>query len=145
MSDTLTHGVVRVAAYTIARDADRILLVRVAPGYTAVGKWTLPGGGLNFGEHPADAALRELTEETGLTGTITGLELVDSWARPADPENGTAWHAIRIVYRVDITGGTLRDELDESTDMAAWHSLDEARKLPLTELATLILDQIEAR
>ena len=44
----------------------RILLVRVAPGYMRdVGQWTLPGGGLNFGEDPADGALRELTEETG--------------------------------------------------------------------------------
>jgi 8-oxo-dGTP diphosphatase len=52
---------VRVAAYAIARDEHaRMLLVRIAPGYNAVGKWTLPGGGLNFGEDPTDAAIREL-------------------------------------------------------------------------------------
>ena len=28
--------------------------------------WTLPGGGIDFGEHPADAVVREVHEETGL-------------------------------------------------------------------------------
>ena len=45
-----------------------------------------------------------------------------------------AFHGIRIVYRMRITGGALRHEVDESTDMAAWFSLDQVRELPTVEL-----------
>jgi ADP-ribose pyrophosphatase YjhB (NUDIX family) len=134
----------RVAAYAICRDDhERVLLVRIAPGYPAVGKWTLPGGGLNFGEDPAVGVLRELTEETGLKGDIEALAFVHSYVRGPMPDWGTtAFHAIRIVYRVRVTGGELRDEVEESTDRAGWFSVAEARALPLVELVELALDHL---
>ena len=128
----------RVAAYALCvDDADRMLVVRVAAGYPAGGQWTLPGGGLNFGEDPADAVLRELTEETGLTGRVVSLAFVDSLTHGAMVELGRAygpWHGIRIVYRVEVTGGQLRDEIDESTDTAAWMTREEMAAVPLVEL-----------
>ena len=36
-------------------------------------------------------------------------------------------HAIRIVYRVRIVGGELRDEVDGSTDTCAWFTPGRAR------------------
>ncbi len=139
--------VTRVAAYALAQDDEqRVLLVRIAQGYPSAGRWTLPGGGLDFGEHPARGAARELTEETGLAGEIVSLAFVDSFARDADPATSTpAWHAIRIVYRVRITGGALRDEIDESTDRAAWFSPSDARRLELVPLAALALDHLAGR
>ena len=115
--------VTRVAAYALCTQDERILLCRIGPGpWTAVGRWTLPGGGIDFGEPPADAALRELTEETGLLGELGELAGVFSWsARWPHPTDGAdeAFHAIQIVYRVEVTGGELRDEPDGSTDRAA--------------------------
>ena len=136
----------RVAAYALAiDDVGRILIVRVSPGYPAAGRWTLPGGGLNFGEDPAAGVLRELTEETGLTGAVASIAFVDSRIWPARLEaNLGEWHAIRLVYLVDITGGELRDERDESTDAAAWFTRDEARQMPIVDLVKKALDHIDA-
>ena len=138
----------RVAAYALSLDnAGRLLLARVAPGYPAAGLWTLPGGGLDFGEDPADAVLRELSEETGLTGQVVTLAFVDSLTNGPQVEAGKAygpWHGIRIVYRVDITGGDLRDEIEESTDAAAWFARDEIASLPRTELVDTALEHLDA-
>ncbi len=127
----------RVAAYAICLEDDRLLLCRLAPGELAVGQWTLPGGGLDFGEAPADAVLRELGEETGLTGEIIGVVDVLSWSRFAPEPGGFdgAFQAIQIVYRVRVTGGELRDEPDGSTDAARWFSRGELKALPLADLA----------
>ena len=131
----------RVAAYGLATDdRGRILLVRVAPSYPAAGDWTLPGGGVQFGEDLSDAALRELTEETGLFGRIVALAFVNSVTGPARPEYGYGeWHGVRIIYRVEITGGELRDELDESTDAAAWFTRTELADIPKTDLVDAAL------
>lgn len=48
---------------------------------------------------------------------------------------GGRLHAIRIVYRVQVTGGTLRDEVDGSTDTCAWFTPTDAARLHLGELA----------
>ena len=51
---------------------DSVLLIRrgTAP---RLGEWSLPGGRIEPGERAADAALRELREETGVEARLTGL------------------------------------------------------------------------
>jgi 8-oxo-dGTP diphosphatase len=131
--------VTRVAAYAVCVEKGRILLCRISPGpWSAVGRWTLPGGGLDFGEAPADGALRELTEETGMVGEIHRLADVISWSgrwrHPVDDVD-EAFHAIQVIYRVHLIGGALRDEPDGSTDAARWLSRSELDGLPLVPLA----------
>jgi 8-oxo-dGTP diphosphatase len=134
----------RVAAYALVVEHDQILLARVAPGFADGGLWTLPGGGLNFAEDPAHGALRELTEETGLVGEIDALAFVSSWSRGPIPERGWGpFHGIRIIYRAHVTGGELHDEIDESTDQAAWFPLAGIGSVQLTELAQLAIEYLE--
>lgn len=61
-----------IGAGIIATLDNRVLLVQINYG-RAKGKWILPGGTVDIGEHPEQAAQRELLEETGLTGKVTGL------------------------------------------------------------------------
>ncbi|MFG6195316.1 NUDIX hydrolase [Nonomuraea sp. NPDC050451] len=72
-------GGVRRAAVTVCvlEDAERvpytILIKRAARGRNP-GQWALPGGRLDDGERTVDAALRELAEETGVTGVeVAGM------------------------------------------------------------------------
>jgi 8-oxo-dGTP pyrophosphatase MutT (NUDIX family) len=62
----------RAGAAAAVRDGDRLLLTRRSDN----GQWCLPGGGVDAGERPAEAAIREVREETGLTIRVTGLLVV---------------------------------------------------------------------
>jgi 8-oxo-dGTP diphosphatase len=94
------------------------------------GRWTMPGGKVEWGEHPDDAAIRELEEETGLRGEARGVVAVWSQVLPAEVTfSGDPGHLVGIIYDVTVVGGELRDELDGTTDKAAWFTLDEARAM----------------
>lgn len=125
----------RVAAYAVCRDdVGRVLLCHIAPSVGAGDLWTLPGGGLAFGESPSAAVVRELAEETGYRGEVLGL--VDVSDRLfTDVADADRLRAIRIVDGVRVVAGDLRDEPDGSTDTCRWFTLDEARSLRLGELA----------
>lgn len=129
----------RVAAYNVCVDAQsRLLLCRLSEVTEAPGSWTLPGGGIDFGEHPEAGAVRELTEETGFDGHIVELLAVDSIARLLrDGPTEGEYHSVRIIYRTDIVGGSLRSEQDGSTDSAAWFTRDEVASVPLVGMGRL--------
>ena len=132
----------RVAAYNVCRDdSSRLLLCRLSDITERPGEWTLPGGGIDFGEHPEAGALRELEEETGLVGRIVELLGVDSLRRTIRDHPQLVgeidYHSVRIIYRTEVTGGTLRHETDESTDRAAWCTREDLATLPLVELGRL--------
>ena len=57
---------VAVAAAVIRRDG-RVLVTRRPPGSHLGGLWEFPGGKIEGGESPADALVREIQEELGVT------------------------------------------------------------------------------
>jgi 8-oxo-dGTP diphosphatase len=110
----------RIAAYGVATGADgRVLLVRASARSNTPGVWSLPGGGIEHGEDPADAVVREFAEETGLTVRVTGVRGVVADILEM-PWRNVALHHDRIVYDVAVVGGSLRGERGGTSDVAAW-------------------------
>lgn len=108
----------RVAAYALLVENETILLCRLSAQIPRhQGKWTLPGGGIEFGERPEEAVVREVREETGLIVAVTSLAAVDSIVAESD---GLQSHNIRILYRAEVVGGALSSEVDGSTDLCQW-------------------------
>ncbi|MFJ2518202.1 NUDIX hydrolase [Cellulosimicrobium cellulans] len=132
---------IRVAAYAvIVREDGRMLLPHWSEGDH--GGWTLPGGGIDPGEHPEAAAVREVAEETGYDVELDGLLGVDSIVVAAADrlrveDRDRALHAVRIVYSAHVVGGELRVEEDESTDDVGWFTPDEVDALPRVGLVDL--------
>src|SRR4051794_22478746 len=96
----------RVAAYAVIKrvlpgsGGPEVLLCRLAPRVSRTELWTLPGGGLDHGEDPRDALVREIVEETGLAATVGDTAHVYSAHLPRASRDGvmTDFHALRIVY-----------------------------------------------
>ncbi len=122
----------RVGAYGVVRDAgqERVLLVRGSAYADFPGVWSLPGGGVEHAENPARALLREVAEETGLTVEVTGLRAVVADVVPY-PDQGVTLHTDRMLFDLTPVGGTLRAEVEGSTDLARWLTTAEAAGLPL--------------
>jgi len=98
----------------------------------SAGMWTLPGGKVEFGEHPDNAVVREVLEETGLKVSVKGVLCVNS---ELFHFTGSRMHAVRLIYRVQLEGGELRFEKGGTTDVCEWFTPEEARRLPLVSLA----------
>lgn len=65
--DEVSARLQRVAAYGVITDSrGRLLLTRLNDRTERPGCWTLPGGGVDHGEHPEQVMVREVLEETGL-------------------------------------------------------------------------------
>ena len=104
------------AAGVLMVEAGQVLLVRRKYEPRA-GHWCLPAGFMEAGETPEHTAVRELREETGLVGRLTGLFGV--YAGFDDPRV----RAVLILYTAERDGGTLTPG-DDAIE-AAWFPLED--------------------
>jgi 8-oxo-dGTP diphosphatase len=119
-----------VAAYAVIVREDQILLSRLAPRVSRGELWTLPGGGLDHGEDPRDAVVREVKEETGLDAEVGETARVYSAHIPGAWRDGQQVdaHALRIVYDGWVAPDAPEPhctEVDGSTVDAAWVPISE--------------------
>ena len=84
------------AGIVVWRGEEILLIKRGKAPYK--GEWSIPGGKIEFGETAAEAALRELGEETGVTARIAGLiDVVDSISARQEGRKGV-WHYLLVDY-----------------------------------------------
>jgi 8-oxo-dGTP pyrophosphatase MutT (NUDIX family) len=92
--------------------------------------WVAPGGLIEPGEQPADAAVRETWEETGLLVEITGiLGVYGGEDIVIDYPNGDRAAYISTIFRGRVTGGTMRADGEETLDVK-YFAQDELRQIP---------------
>ena len=101
-----------LAVDAAVRRGDEVLLIQRG-NEPWKGAWALPGGFVDYGENPTDAVLRELQEETGLTGQI--VRLLDA---KGDPDRDPRKHIVSIVYLIAAEGDPVGG--DDAADAKFW-------------------------
>lgn len=122
----------RLGAYGLVRRDDEVLLVRISGWGFHTGWWTLPGGGIDHGEPPRSALVRELREECGVDATVGELVAVHDEHFSGTAPNGRFedFHAVALVFEATLADGAepVPAEQDGTTDAVAW--------VPLAEIAS---------
>ena len=136
------------ASAIVLDDHDRVLLVH----HKKVGRWLYPGGHIDPDEDPAQAAQREVLEETGIRTRVVTDRLfthpaVTTHAAPytiiemdvTDAEVGAHRH-IDLVYVLRATSGHLAAQLAEVAEVqwvsfADLPTLDTPPELPALAVA----------
>ena len=91
--------------------------------------WSLPGGGVEYGESLTEAVVREVYEEAGYHVEVGVPLATHSFTTPDGPRPPRPYKSVRVIFDATVTGGTLgTTEVGGTTDRAAW--------IPIADLAT---------
>ena len=122
-------------AVMVRDDAGRLLLVRDR----ATGLWQTVGGAMDPGEEPAEAAMREAFEETGLV--IEPVRILGVHAGPLfrlTYPNADVVDYVGISFAARVVGGTERPCHDE-VDRLGWFAEADAMALPAAPHTRLLI------
>jgi ADP-ribose pyrophosphatase YjhB (NUDIX family) len=119
-----------------ADGAGRVLLVRHAGHHDG---WAVLGGAVEIGESPAQAAIRETREETGLGIRLRALlDVLGGPDYEVTYPNGDRAAYVTAVYDAEIISGAPAAADGELSDLA-WFSPGELTRIPLTRLSRALL------
>ena len=122
----------------VTREAKPRVLLIERKGEPFAGRWALPGGFVEEGERLADAAVRELEEETGMT--VAELEQLYTAGDPGrDPRGWTG--SVAFLARVDPRKA--KAVAGDDAAKVEWFRLDKLPELAFDH--AMILDRARAR
>lgn len=135
----------RVGAYALVMSERGILGTVNSTATPAPGTWTLPGGGIDPGESPSEAVLREVFEETGQDVIIDRVLTLESehWVGRSMSGRLEDFHALRVVYgaRCETPSDPVVHDVGGSTMRASWVPTRQWRGLQWTNSSRTLLSQ----
>ena len=106
----------------IQNQRNEVVMAKVKRGFFT-GHWTLPGGFVDYAEHPLEGAMREVLEELGISVQIASDDLIQIAERIFTSEG---IQFLSFTYRCEIrdqpTFTPKQDEIEE----VRWFTIDEA-------------------
>ena len=122
----------------VTREArPRVLLIQRKKDPFA-GSWALPGGFVEENERLADAARRELVEETG----VTAAELEQLYTA-GDPGRDPRGWTVSVAYLAQVEPDAVRPVAADDASAVGWFALDELP--PLAFDHAMLLARVQAR
>lgn len=101
------------------KQVTKLLLIKRG-NHPSIGWWALPGGFVEFKEDIADAALRELKEETGIDN-IEAEQLKSYGAYDRDPRT----RIITTAYVALVPEGSLRAQAGDDASDSGWFDISD--------------------
>lgn len=110
--------------YRAGRAGPEVCLIQPEGGEN----WQLPKGLIERGEETSEAALREVSEETGLFGEVEQqLDRIEYWYVWKEDGEATRVHKWVYFYLMRYKGGDTKDH-DHEVNEAVWYPIAEAPK-----------------
>ncbi len=107
------------------------------------GTWSLPGGAMEMGETAAEAAIREVKEETGLDIKID--ELIGVYSNKyTELPNKDKYYGVGISFVASVVGGEIVQESDESSEVKFFDP-DKIPKLAFKQHDEIVKDYLSGR
>jgi len=130
-----------IVVFTIRHGALKVLLIKRAED-PYLGSWALPGGFVAISEGLDDAAARELSEETGVSGVY--LEQLYTFGRPdRDPRE----RVITVAYYALIPSDRIQIRAATDAEAVGWFALDELPSLAFDhqQILAMALERLRAK
>ena len=135
----------RLAAYAIVLSVRGGLATEFSGGTGAPGSWGVPGGGIDEGENPSQAVIREAIEETGQHIEIAHLLDIqtDHWIGRSPAGIIEDFHAVRIIYAATCPLPTdpVVNDVGGTTASTRWVSLHQWQRMHWAAGTRALLDR----
>ncbi|MCH2441884.1 MAG: NUDIX hydrolase [Candidatus Thalassarchaeum sp.] len=129
-----------VSKVVVTNPSNEVLMAKVTRGFFT-GCWTLPGGFVDYGEHPREGAEREALEELGINIQIPDPigETSDGFGTESDTivrqeiftPDGICWLSFTYKCEADIPAGKIVPK-DDEIEEAKWFNKEEALSIAVS-------------